>query len=156
VEGQARLVPPLFVGYLWIVFGDAEAYFRAQRHWGRQLAWPWLAFETGMHNNGLAPFYRTLFNGSAIFSAVRLILALVMRTPLSWLALVVVWLVLFSSSLLLNALPRYLSIVVPYDPILAAAFGRWLEPVPRTGHFDYGHSLISGRLCHAPAPASHS
>lgn len=115
----------LFVGYLWIAFGDAEAYFKVQRHWGRQLAWPWLAFETGMHNNGLAPFYRILFSGAAIFAAVMLPLALVMRAPLSWVALVVVWPVLFTSSLLLDSLPRYLSIVVPYYPIVAAACGRW-------------------------------
>ena len=72
-----------------------------------------------MHNNGLAPFYRILFNGAAIFSAAMLILAIVMRAPLSWLSLLVAWLFLFTSSLLLDALRRYLIIVVPY------ACGRW-------------------------------
>lgn len=114
----------LFVGYLWWSFGDPEAYTKVQRHWGRQLAWPWMAFESGMHNNGLGPFYRILYNGAALFSVVMIGLGLWLRVPLAWLALLIAWPVLFTSALLLDSLPRYLSIVVPYYPILAATCAR--------------------------------
>jgi len=118
-----------FTLYLWFAFGDPQLYAKAQRFWGRELAWPWLTFQYGFHNNYIPVFFRIYFNGAAALAAVMLVLAAVVRARLAWVVLMVIWPLLYVSTLLLHSLPRYLTTVVPYYLVAAAACQRW--PIAR-------------------------
>ncbi len=118
-----------FTIYLWFTFGDAQLYTKAQRFWGRELAWPWVAFQTGFHNNSIPLFFHIYFNGAAALAAGMLVLAIAVRARLPWIVLMIVWPLLYVSTLLLHSLPRFLTTVVPYYLVAAAAAQRW--PVTR-------------------------
>ncbi|MBA3974029.1 MAG: hypothetical protein C0504_07405 [Candidatus Solibacter sp.] len=115
----------LFTLYLWAKFGDPQIYTKAQLFWSRQLAWPWFAFQDGYHNNFISLFYRVYFRGAALLALGMLALAAALRVRLAWVPLMIVWPLLYTSTTLLDSLPRYLATVVPYYPIAAAALTRW-------------------------------
>jgi hypothetical protein len=115
----------LFTLYLWAKFGDPQIYTKAQLFWNRQLAWPWFAFQDGYHNNFISFFYRIYFRGAALLAVGMLALAAALRVRLAWVPLMIVWPLLYTSTTLLDSLPRYLTTVVPYYPIAAAALARW-------------------------------
>ena len=119
----------LFTLYLWAKFGDPQIYTKAMQFWNRQLAWPWLAFQNGYHNNFVPSFFRIYFRGAALLAVFMLALAAALRARLAWVSLMIVWPLLYTSTTLLDSLPRYLTTVVPYYPIAAAAATRW--PITR-------------------------
>lgn len=119
----------LFTLYLWAKFGDPQIYTKAQLFWNRELAWPWLAFQNGFHNNFVPSFFRVYFKGAALLAVFMLGLAVAVRARLAWASLMIVWPLLYVSTTLLDSLPRYLTTVVPYYPIAAAAVQRW--PIAR-------------------------
>lgn len=114
-----------FTLYLWFAFGDAQLYTKAQRFWGRELTPPWVTLQNGYHNNYIPAFFRVYFRGAAAFAAVMLVLAAFVRARISWVVLMVIWPLLYVSTLLLDSLPRYLTTVVPYYLVAAAAAERW-------------------------------
>jgi hypothetical protein len=115
----------LFTLYLWYQFGDPQIYTKAQQFWGRELAPPWLAFQNGFHNNYLPAFYRILFRGAALFAAGMLAVAVLVRARPSWIVLMILWPVLYTSTTILDSVPRYLTTVVPYYAVAAGAVHRW-------------------------------
>jgi len=49
----AALIPAglgAYMLYTWATLGDALAFVHAQRHWGRQLNWPWVSFGQTVRN----------------------------------------------------------------------------------------------------------
>lgn len=115
----------LFTLYLWTEFGDPQIYTKAQLFWNRQLAWPWFAFQDGFHNNSIPWFFRYYFRGAALLGVCMLGLAVALRARPAWMSLMIVWPLLYTSTTLLDSLPRYLTTVVPYYPVAAAALTRW-------------------------------
>ncbi len=119
----------LFTLFLWYRFGDPQIYTKAQRFWGRELAWPWFAFQNGYHNNSIPVFFRIYFRGAGLMAVAMLAAAAAVRARLSWVSLMIIWPLLYMSTTILDSLPRYLTTVAPYYPVAAAAVSRW--PVAR-------------------------
>ncbi len=94
-----------FTLYLWFAFGDAQLYTKAQRFWGRELTPPWVTLQNGYHNNYIPAFFRIYFRGAAAFAAVMLVLAAFVRARISWVVMMVIWPLLYVSTLLLDSLP---------------------------------------------------
>jgi hypothetical protein len=114
-----------FTLYLWYAFGDPFLYGKAQRFWQRELAWPWFAFQNGFHSAYLPVFFRIFYKGAALVAVGLLALAIALRARPSWIVLMILWPLLYVSTTRLDSLPRYLTTVVPYYSIAAAAAERW-------------------------------
>lgn len=115
-----------YVVYMVVTFGDPFVYQKAEVHWGRQ----WMSFWTLLeqpHVMGLPTFYKVWFYGALLVAIGLLVLGLRQRIRPAYLAMIVVYLVLYTSTGSLEALPRYLSVLAPFYLI----GGVWVSRHPR-------------------------
>ena len=126
------VLPPVGLGlfglFLLWKFNDALAFLHAEAQWQRQLVPPWNVIWAAWHYNAFA---ETWLYVSLLAGLLLAVLAFVFRLRTSWLALVGAFMLLYCSTNLLEAFPRFLSVVFPFY-FVAAEFGRrwprW-EPV---------------------------
>jgi hypothetical protein len=109
----------LYFGYLWWAFGDPLAYNATQKHWGRMIASPHLPFVDGVHNAQIGPFYKIFYRGSLYSFGLVALYAVWRRMPLQWISLLVVVPLFYSSTTVLDSIPRYLSTVFPFFLVVA-------------------------------------
>ncbi|MBI2619080.1 MAG: hypothetical protein HYW57_03270 [Ignavibacteriales bacterium] len=112
--------------YTHLAFGDFFSLFESsQKGWNRQIAWPWVSFQEHITRIQLGTAF-PIFIYNVIFSFLALALSMMNFRYLRWsyaiLALALV-LIPFSSNSL-NAIPRYLIIVIPNFILLGILGGK--------------------------------
>jgi hypothetical protein len=131
----AMLMPALgfatYCAYLWVKFGEPLAYFKTRLQWGTGplSICVWKAFTSGATRN-LQPFYKAWFIGIVVLAVALIVLSFLLRMRRCDQALMILYLLLYLSTGLLEAMPRYLSVVYPFYITLALVTTRWprLEP----------------------------
>lgn len=98
--------------YMAILFGDPLVYRKAEIHWGRVLSPFWELF-TLQNTETLPLFYVVWFYGALAVGVILTALGIGFKLRPSYLAMCGAYLLLYTSTSLLEAMPRYLSIVVP-------------------------------------------
>jgi Gpi18-like mannosyltransferase len=119
-----------YMAYLGWKFGEPLAYRKVEIYWGREFTWVWDTF-TNDNARNLPPFYRLYFTGAAAVALILLLIGLKQRLRVSLLALGAAYLLLYTSVNLLEAMPRYLSVVVPLYLVAGTFMARHarLQPI---------------------------
>ncbi|MBE7538774.1 MAG: hypothetical protein HS122_10210 [Opitutaceae bacterium] len=114
-----------YMAYMAMKFGDPLVYRKAEIFWGRKLMPFW---ETFLHPNvaSLPDVYKAWFIGALILAAVLIGAGLLLRIRGAYLAMAAAYVVLYTSTGVLEAIPRYMSVIVPFYIIL----GAWVERRP--------------------------
>lgn len=114
-----------YMAYMAFKFGDPLVYRRAEVHWGRQLMPFW---ETFAHANvaSLPVVYLVWFCGALLLALLLVGVGFWLRMRLAYLVMCIAYILLYTSTGLLEAMPRYLSVIVPFYIILAA----WVDRRP--------------------------
>lgn len=123
--GMPALGTLTYMAYLGWQVGEPLAYRKAEVHWGREFTWVWDTF-TNVHARNLGSFHRAWFFSTAVIALLLVILAIKQRLRASYVALSAAYLLLYTSVNLLEALPRYLSVVAPLYLVVA----RFLDERP--------------------------
>jgi hypothetical protein len=108
--------------YFYFRFGDALAFAHAQAIWGRRFGPPWSALWNTWQ--GHPPGYGAWFVGAAAAGLILFLVACRVRLRKSYLLYAGVMLLIVLSQTILEALPRYLSVIFPLQIGLAAATAR--------------------------------
>ncbi|MGI8820797.1 MAG: mannosyltransferase family protein [Chthoniobacterales bacterium] len=112
-----------FAVYLHFRFGDALAFSHTMEGgWQRSLTSPLRTIRIVLEDN--KPGYTQLFLGTEALAAAIFLLACVVRLRASYLIYSAAILLLLASNSLLEALPRYVSVIFPFQIALAAATAR--------------------------------
>ncbi|MBP7142227.1 MAG: hypothetical protein KBA71_10000 [Opitutaceae bacterium] len=114
-----------YMAYMALKFGDPLIYRRAEIHWGRQLMPFW---ETFAHPNvlSLPPVYLVWFCGALLVALILLGVGFRLKMRPAYLVMCIAYIGLYTSTGLLEAMPRYLSVIVPFYLMLAA----WVDRRP--------------------------
>jgi hypothetical protein len=108
--------------YFYFRFGDALAFAHAQATWLRRFGPPWWALWNTWQ--GHPPGYGAWFVGAAAAGVILFLVAWRVRLRKSYLLYAGVMVVVLLSQTILEALPRYLSVIFPLYIGLAAATAR--------------------------------
>jgi Gpi18-like mannosyltransferase len=117
--------------YLWRTFGNPLDFMKAQAHWNRHLAFPWVPFERFYY----LAFYDVWFYAAVVTALVLIIIGLAMRLRASYSALCIAYFLIYLSTSQLEAIPRFLSVLFPFYitiSLVALRFPR-LEPLLLAG-----------------------
>jgi hypothetical protein len=115
--------------YLWIRSGDPLLYVHVEHsEFGRQFAWFYLLFAHRGFTH-LAVFYQIWFAAAAATAFGLLLAGVWFRIPVMYSLYGLTAVGVYISSRLLEALPRYCSVIFPFYLVLALAARRW----PRLG-----------------------
>ena len=107
-----------FAYYLFLRFHDAKIMFRVHDQWGQHLEGPWWIFISGfMYVDKI--FYMFWFDAAVIVAGVLAYYGVKFRLRPSHLAMLFAYLLLYSTNSLLEAIPRYLSVLFPFYIIAA-------------------------------------
>ena len=108
-----------FIIYLQVRFGDPLAFMHAYEVWGRRFASPWFA----LRNAWLVhpPGYGGWFVGTALGAVLLCILGWRVRLRPSYVFYTAAMLGLLLSQTILEAIPRYISVLFPLQMAIAAA-----------------------------------
>lgn|GEM_PF-1120161 len=113
-----------FAAWLWITVGNPLAFMQAQVNWGRTLTPFWVTLQNASHLN---PFYAVFFCGAAALTLLLIVLAIRQRIRASYILFVSMGLCLSLSYKILEATPRYVSVLFPLYLVLAI----WVENFPQ-------------------------
>jgi hypothetical protein len=117
----------VYMGYLWVLRGDPLYFSHVQIHWGRHLAPPWVAFGNtiGFLSHATSP--QAIADKSLEVAFTVLMLAVLVlgwrRMRLSYLAYMIVSIVIPMSTSSLMSMPRFALVLFP----MFAMFGLWGE-----------------------------
>jgi Mannosyltransferase (PIG-V) len=114
-----------YCGYLWLRSGDPLLYFHAESgHFGRQFAWFYLLFaRNGFTQQAL--FYQLWFAAATAVAFGLLLAGVCFRIPVMYSVYGLSAVGVYISSRLLEALPRYCSVIFPLYIVLALVARRW-------------------------------
>lgn len=110
-----------YMAYLYVQFHNPVAFLDTQHSWGRSLT---TILETLKYNLGERPFYRQLFFASAAAGAVITVYMMLRRMRWSYVVLCIVFELIYLSTGIMEALPRYLSVLFPMYMAMALAARR--------------------------------
>lgn len=133
--GEVRLGPLVacllpvagFAAYcllMWIETGDPLIYFRGQLHWDRRVMW-WWDFFARYNFTSQNPFHQLWFAGTALAAFGLMILGVWLKVPLAYTIFALTFGFVYISSHLVEALPRYFSVVFPLYVVVALGCRRW-------------------------------
>ena len=117
-----------FVLFLFWKFNDPLAFFHAEAQWHRQLVPPWNVIWAAWNYNA---FDMVWLYAALIAGLVLAVLTFSFRLRASFVAFTAACMLLYCSTNLLEAFPRFLSVVFPFYFVAAEMCRRWprLEPV---------------------------
>lgn len=114
-----------YMGYMALKFGDPLVYRRAEVHWGRHLMPFWETF--AQENFQALPLVYIVWFCGALLGALLLVgVGVWLRMRAAYIVMCIAYIVLYSSTGLLEAMPRYLSVIVPFYVVIAA----WVDRRP--------------------------
>lgn len=110
-----------YMTYLYVRFHNPMAFVDSQGTWGR--TWSSILY-TLQYNAGQRPFFREFFFGAATIGAALTLYMMYKRMRLSYIVLCLVYQVLYLSTIQMESLARYLSVLFPLYIALALAARR--------------------------------
>jgi Gpi18-like mannosyltransferase len=117
--------------YLQHIFHYPFQFIRAEAHWNRHLAFPWVPFERFRY----LAFYDVWFDAAVVTAVVVLIFGFAFRLRPSHSILSVVLLLFYLCTTQLESIPRFLGVVFPFYITIGMGAVRWpkLEPLLLAG-----------------------
>ncbi len=126
-----------YFAFLGWRFGEPRAYFISHHHAGHVRSFVWQVFDTH-HFATLPPFYQVWFGTAVVGGVLLLLLGTLQRLPLAFTALSAALCYLYFSVKSVEAMPRFMSIVVPFYCTLGLLAARY----PRGGLALLGFSTL--------------